>query len=593
MDPPHITEFASERYFEKLSQSHARQQAGAQASTSTAGQTQTQTQHTLHLQPSSSTAPTTDHLDHGIPASSSFILPLRESKAATEPITKPAEPKKDKSRFFGLRHKVSLLHSKPTPTPFVEPQVAAPEARVSIESTASRYVSAKTAPSGPSNQRLTTSSVPLDQLFLALPNELQLQIISSLPLTDVLNLRRTSKSWHALITLNEGPIVRYHLDQHIPAYARRLYPVDDKSRVDFHYLCSLWHRLHVASKLAFLMCEWITKDIFLRQTESQRLAFAHQHECMRRRLIPLLFTIFHFFETYRKLHLDYIRENDGVGLQQRPFTVNPIERQIMNMYDDRTLLRVHEVFPLVISSFCRQLRPPTYVGRVERSLRGYLREKPSDEIHTAILCLGGMRQVERLWEIKGYNSRRAAVDSWFNGLTKDAMEPLSPQQSAASAGGEPQRQPSTKSRFKFGRKKSSSGAERPTHRGSFSEAISARVRSPFGSIDSTNGGYFDHNFVFHTSLAADAPMAPLEADAAATLLKDLPVLQHIWLTTAEALVLERGIVQSPRDIKRNHHVMHHLIREDGICEEDEWWYGRGIPESVRPVVTAGECDDLA
>jgi hypothetical protein len=323
--------------------------------------------------------------------------------------------------------------------------------------------------------------------------------------------------------------------------------------------------LHVAAKLAFLMCEWITKDIFLRQTEAQRIAFAPQNERMRRRLIPLLFTIFHFFETYRSLYLKRMAQNDGKGLRREPYTINPIEAEIMSMYDDQTLLRVHEVFPLVISSFCRRLRPPTYVGRVERSLRGYIREKPSDDVHVAILCIGGLRQVERLWEIKGYNSRRGAVDTWFHALTKDA--------------------PSTESTSKpkrslFGRKKSTSEA-RP------SGAALNKVRSS-GSIDGNMD--WDAGLVFNTSLSAGAPMSALSPQQAQALLSDLPVLQQIWLTSAEALVLQRRIVERPQDIKRNQQVMLDLIREDGLDEEDEWWYGRSIPDSVRPPVSVTDDD---
>ncbi|KAJ3492564.1 hypothetical protein NLG97_g5302 [Lecanicillium saksenae] len=542
MDPPHITEFASKRYFEKLNQLNA-------------NQTQTET-------PESSAAATTANVSTttALPAST-FILPLRESKTA-DVQSKPAEQKKDKSRFFGIRQRVSLRHTKtaiPAAVPYIEPEtVAVPPPAVIADP--------------------TTSAIPFDQLFLALPNELQVQIISSLPLTDVLNLRLTSKPWHTLITLNEGPIVRYHIENHIPAYALRLYPINDSSDYNFHTLCSIWHRLHVAAKLAYLMCEWITKDIFLQQTEAQRKAFAPQHEIMRRRLIPLLFTIFHFFETYRKLHLEHIAANNGHGLQHEPYTLNPIEKKIMDMYDDQTLLRVHEVFPLVISSFCRRLRPPTYVGRVERSLRGYLREKPADEVHVAILCLGGLRQVERLWEIKGYNSRRAAVDVWYSGLTK---EPIAEPQSKARLAG----------LRGFGRKKSTSG-DRPMHRSSFSDSLH-RVRSPSESMDASNSGYFDPNWVFHTSLAADVPMAPLDPDNADKILHDLPVLQQIWLTTAEALILERKIVPRAQDIKRNQQVMLDLIRQDGMEEEDEWWYGRHNPDSVRPPPSAGAAEDDA
>jgi hypothetical protein len=105
MDPPHITEFASERYFEKLNQLNAHQQQ--------------------HQAP-----PTHTGLDASTPSPSRFILPLRESKTVdTEPI-KPGE-KRDKSRFFGLRSRVSILHSKSN-----SPSASAP--RVSAESTRKR-----------------------------------------------------------------------------------------------------------------------------------------------------------------------------------------------------------------------------------------------------------------------------------------------------------------------------------------------------------------------------------------------------------------------------------------------------------------------
>ncbi|KAL0939420.1 F-box protein [Colletotrichum truncatum] len=535
MDPPHITEFASERYFSKL-----HQLSESSASHNTHVQNHSHDAHLLspHLHPS-----------QPIPSqSSTFILPLRTSKTneTDAEYVRAADHKRlDKSRLFGLRSKVSILH---------------PKSSIS-------YSESPEQPVGVSRSK----TLPFDQLFLALPTELQIQIISSLPLTDILNLRRVSKAWHALVTLNEAPIARYHLDHHIPAYALRLYPSKDPTTANFHHLCGLWHRLHVAAKLSFLMCEWITKEIFLRTTEAQRQEFAPQRERMRRRLIPLLFTLFHFFETYRKLHLQHIHDHNGHGLLHEPYTLNPIEAQIMNMYDDQTLLRVHQVFPLVISSFCRRLRPPSYAGRVERSLRGYLKEKPPDEVHVAILCVGGLRQVERLWEIKGYNSRRSAVDVWYSSIARDSIE-----------------QPPGKRRgiMGLGRKKSSLSV-RDSMKGAPQEGLSVR-RASGTFLDPIES--YDGNLIFNTSLAAGMPMGPLGRDHVRRILADLPSLQQLWLATAEALILERGIVERTQDIKRNAQVMLELIRDDGMDEEDEWWYGRSTPESVRPPLEAIEED---
>ncbi|KAG9253591.1 uncharacterized protein F5Z01DRAFT_147563 [Emericellopsis atlantica] len=546
MESIQTTEFGSKRFHDKIEQQQQQHQ-------------QQQQRHHQHHE--------TQHDTDSFASGSKFILPLRESRAEVDPI-KPE--RREKRVFPNLRHKFSFLHhGKPThPTVDVPPvpQIAQ-------------------IPTSSSEFRESTESgrqrVRLDELFVRLPNELQIQVIANLSLPDILNLRLSSKSWHSLITAHEGPIVRHHLLHTIPAYARRLYPVKDNTEFNFHYLCGLWHRLHVAAKLAYMMSEWITKDIFLRQTDAQRLAFSAQNERMRRRLIPLLFTIFHFFETYRKLHLKYVQEH-GHGLKMGAHTFNPIEKEIMDMYDDETLLRVHEVFPLVISSFCRRLRPPTYVGRVERSLRGYVREKPSDDVHSAILCIGGLREVERLWEIKGYNKRRTAVDTWFGSLTKDALSsenPASPEQ------------PVKTRRGLFGRKKSTSGESREGtrehHRSSFSSLH--RTRSASGSID--NGWTFDSNWIFNTSLSAGVPMGSLSREQAQTILDDLPVLQSIWMPTAEALILQRKVVGRPQDIRRNQQVMLDLIREEGLDSMDEWCYGRKLHDSVKPPPTTAGDDE--
>ncbi|KAI5919510.1 F-box domain-containing protein [Camillea tinctor] len=523
MDPPHLTEFASQRYFDKLkklseSKDHQPQDALA------------------HPQDAAAVAQ----------QSSGFILPINHPKSP-EYISHDQRPERRRTNF-------SFRTILPT--------------RTSVEHDSRRL----SADSGPKR------STPFDQLFLALPNELKIQIIASLPLSDILSLRLASRAWHAMITVNEFPIARYHLDHHVPAYARRLYPAADPSAIKLHYLCGIWHRLHVAAKLSYLICERVTKEIFLRTTEVQRIEFAPQHERMRRRLIPLLFTIFHFFETYRTLHIEYIKEH-GYGLSRTPYTLNPIELKVMNMYDDQTLLRVHQVFPLVVSSFCRRLRPPSYVGRLERSLRGYLKDRPADEIYVTAMCVGGLRQVERFWEIKGYNSRRGAVDSWYASVTREPVE-STPKPRRGFMG--LSRKKSTVNMNDVGRATAEISSQGRGRRGSEGGRRSSDA-SIIGGLE---------NLIFDTSLSEGMPMGPLSREHLRMLLPDLPLLQQLWLPTAEALIIDRKIVERPQDIKRNAQVMLDLIREDGATEEDEWWYGRAAPESVRPPLEAIEEDPI-
>lgn len=522
MDPPHITEFASQRYFDKLKQLSESKEH--------------------HHDPATQTQ------DGSVAAeSSTFMLPIGRTKPIDQILHDSQRTEKRRGNF-------SFRTILPT--------------RSSVDHDARRQ----------STDVTKKRSTPFDQLFLALPNELKIQIIASLPLSDILSIRLASRSWHAMITVNEFPIARYHLENHVPAYAKRLYPVPDPSAIRLHYLCGIWHRLHVAAKLSYLICERVTKEIFLRTTEAQRLEFEPQYERMRRRLIPLLFTIFHFFETYRTMHVEYIKEH-GHGLAREPYTINPIEAKIMSMYDDKTLLRVHQVFPLVISSFCRRLRPPSYVGRFERSIRGYLKDKPTDEVYVTAMVIGGLRQVEKFWEIKGYNSRRGAVDNWFHSVWKEPTETVAkPRRGFMGL----TRKKSSVNESDFGR----TGEAHWNGRGRQGSEAGRR-----GS-DVSMASHHWENLVFNTSLAEGMPMGELSREQIKMLLPDLPTLQEIWAPTAEALILDRMIVERPQDIKRNAQVLLELIREDGAAEEDEWWYGRSAPESVRPPLEAIEEDPI-
>lgn len=395
--------------------------------------------------------------------------------------------------------------------------------------------------------------------FLSLPSELQLQIISPLPMPTILNLRLVSKSFNAFISLNESPISRYHLTHSVPHYALRLYPVPDSQLFTLHYLCGLWHRLHVASKLADLIAEHTTQEIFLRDTEAKRREFEPQHRRMRLRLMPLLFTMFHFFEKYRELHLQQLQSN-GIPLRRQPFTLNPLERQVMDMYDDQTLLQLHQVFPLVLSSFSRRLRPPSYAGRLERSIKGYLKDKPADEVYATIILIGGLRQAERFWEMKGYNSRRAAVDSWYSSITREPVE-APPKSRLAMLG--------------LGRKKSNAATDL-----SVMESLSIHDPSSCKEWDCVQPTCMDsrtnrsHNgkttSTIYSSLSAGPPMSPLSREQLRPLLVDQQPLTGIWLHTAEAVIMERKIVECPLKIKRNTQVLLELIKEDGGVVDEEW-----------------------
>ncbi len=370
-----------------------------------------------------------------------------------------------------------------------------------------------------------------------------------------------SKSFHTLVTLNESPIARYHVTHSLPSYALRLYPLPDPTYVNLHYFCSIWHRLNVAEKLSTRIAAQATKEIFLRQTEAQQREFEPQHRRMRQRLMPLVFALFHFFETYRDLHVRHLQDG-GIPLHRQPYTLNPLECQVMGMYDDQTLLKVHQVFPLIISSFSRRLRPPSYAGRIERSFKGYLKDRPADEVYATILSIGGLRQAQRFWETKGYNARRAAVDIWYGFVTRSPVEaaPKSKMSLITNLG----RKKNKVIEVEAQSLEASAGHGATSCNEWFCVKPTCRAARRRHSTD---------NLVFHSSLAAGPPMSPLSRDQLRLVLPDLQHLTNIWALTAEALILQRKIVERPVDIKRNTQVLLELIRDDGTDGMDDWSSG--------------------
>ncbi|KAE8443345.1 hypothetical protein EG329_001988 [Mollisiaceae sp. DMI_Dod_QoI] len=544
MDPLHITEFASERYFSKLRQLNE----NAENALSSASRDAAASDPPLPpLQGPTFTLPLGRQrsLDNELPP-----LALRPSDQKKRSLGHDLTALRTQRRpsftgsFGRLSSKVNVIHKTPSIIEHHEHILAED-------------------PSAPLNLNLC-------DLFFALPTELQAQIIAPLPIHTILTLRLVSKSFHTLVTLNESPIARHHVSHTLPSYALRLYPSPDPSEISLHFLCGIWHRLHVALKLSTMIASQATKEIFLRTTEAQRLEFEPQHRRMRQRLMPLVFTLFHFFETYRDLHVRQLIST-GIPLSHQPFTLNPIECQVMAMYDDQTLLKVHQVFPLVISSFSRRLRPPSYAGRLERSLKGYLKDRPPDEVYATILAIGGLRQAQRFWETKGYNARRAAVDTWYGFITRSPVE------------APPKSKMSLQKITHLGRKKANPIVEAANSEVAAGHDV-ASCNEWFcvkPSCQASRRRHSTDNLVFHSSLAAGPPMSPLSRDQLRLVLPDLQHLSNIWMHTAEALILERKIVERPQDIKRNTQVLLELIRDDGTDGLDDDWTTGNTSEATR------------
>jgi hypothetical protein len=165
-------------------------------------------------------------------------------------------------------------------------------------------------------------------------------------------------------------------------------------------------------------------------------------------------------------------------------------------------------------------------------------------------------------EIEDYGVRRTAVDNWYASVSREPINSVSQ---------------SRRRLIGLGRRQSRQTSLRAAEGSTDNTApVSHSVSSRSGLGDGHDGwtrSSRSGSLFFTASLAAGPPMGPLPAEHARLLLPDLPVLQQIWLPTAEALLLARRVVERRQDIKRNAQVLQELIR-DGITDADELFYGR-------------------
>ncbi|KAI9707282.1 MAG: hypothetical protein M1836_000242 [Candelina mexicana] len=267
----------------------------------------------------------------------------------------------------------------------------------------------------PVKNPLVTSIQPsatLMDLFGALPNELHVQILCELPFVDILTLRMTSRSFLDLITISQSPIVRHHVKHGIPTHFLRIYPSPSPMNARLNYLIGLQYRLRVCSSLAGRLADFFSAETFGNRTESSRQKFQPQRDRMWRRMIPWLLVLFHFFESYRSNLIEHLLNRTEPLPSAEPDSPHHLQVDIISNYSPQILLVAHEIYRLLLRSFSRKLRPPTYAGRLERSIRGWKKPPPAEAELVKVLLAGGLPEVNRIFQAPNYAERRRRIEDF-------------------------------------------------------------------------------------------------------------------------------------------------------------------------------------
>lgn len=187
-----------------------------------------------------------------------------------------------------------------------------------------------------------------------------------------------------------------------------------------------------------------------------------------------------------------------------------IEKRIIDSYNPKQLLQVHQMYKLLLAAFVRKLRPPSYAGRLERSLRGWSKTPASQDDIAKVLLLGGIREVKRIIEVKTYAARRTALDEFIGGLTL------------------------------------SKGDEITRSNGVVSEPPIALSSSPALVANSVE------RFV----------TAFLNEENLSEIAHSFPELREIWSRTAETILLEKKVINSVYEVPTMREFIESLMKEE-------------------------------
>lgn len=207
----------------------------------------------------------------------------------------------------------------------------------------------------------------------------------------------------------------------MPKDTTLLFPLPTTSKPSLRFLQDLKYRQNVSDELALLLAKRIVKEMGhghrLRQNEISLKLIQYVIGQLQIGFSPLILALFHFFETYhsRKVHAKEasLSENNEAPQSSKD---RKLQSDIMLQYPDDLLLKIHQIYHLLLHLFTRRLTPtsswflPRQIGGWSHTQSGGL--QPSDDFLAKVFITGGIPEVLRIYKITGHGKRRKALEKF-------------------------------------------------------------------------------------------------------------------------------------------------------------------------------------
>ncbi|KAK4994644.1 hypothetical protein LTR66_005373 [Elasticomyces elasticus] len=258
-------------------------------------------------------------------------------------------------------------------------------------------------------------AITSDCTLFDLPNELQYQILCELRFEDLCNFRLSSRASCSAVTCSESSLMHHWIKRKLGAPTSTLYPPPFQPCL--RVLLRVMRRWRVAFDVATILADHVEVEILRYTTTRRHRMFEPVWMELRMDMTPLLFSLGHYLDCYRSLLLDI---SDRAALLAPSLEdendIAAAERAIFDKYPSSALLTIHQMACFLTRTFWQSLRPPTYAGKTERTVRGWADPPPKHCDLVKVLVLGGVPAVKDILRLRSYKKRCKAVDVFISTL---------------------------------------------------------------------------------------------------------------------------------------------------------------------------------
>ena len=256
--------------------------------------------------------------------------------------------------------------------------------------------------------------------LLTLPTEIYSEVLSYTKFSDLCAFRLACRTTHYLVS--EGDIIRQWINEHIDSHQVFLHP--PPSPPTFVYVIEQQRRSLTVTETAHVLVEYIETEI-LRHTLRRANIATDQYQqgrfglvkiTLREQMMPLLFTIQAFFELKAATVLSPSHSQGPHDRSKASIGRGDNEKTLLSSLDSDHLYLAHKCFLFLTWLSNSILSRPSYVGTMERTMRGWLSDPLDMANYRLYLLFGNVGALSTLVQLPNYKHRRKAVEAWMRGL---------------------------------------------------------------------------------------------------------------------------------------------------------------------------------